>query len=295
MDSKTTSFMKHLLLLPLAALLMLTMSVSCSDKADRGAYSLADISDPTPSDSLMFYLGQLRASKFWRDAATDSALRIKGAQEDYVKGIKDALEALDRPYAYLVGLLEGAQMAENIHSYSVNYGHDFNIDIMLRSMRSALAADSVTDLSEIRRNFYSIRNLMEIERDERDNLLADEALSKAGEELGMRQLTPDLWKKEIVQGSAEKVERGDRVQVAMQLRTRTGQKIPIRLPSEVILGTRVVSTVLTDALLSMHYGAQSEFATTALALFGSHADQLDLHPESVLIITIAVLGELPIE
>ena len=57
------------------ALLLAIASVSCGDNNSNQNYSLSQISNPTDADSLMYYFGQLRAVKFWRAAARDSALR----------------------------------------------------------------------------------------------------------------------------------------------------------------------------------------------------------------------------
>ncbi len=278
------------ILLPILLFAISLGVVSCRQN-ERG-FSLTDISNPTASDSLMYYLGQIRAVKYWKDAENDSTLHDPDAKEDYMEGMKDALKALGKSDAYMMGLLEGAQQAENISTYANSYGMKFNPDIMIRSMYSALQADSVDNLPEIRKHFYAIRNAMEQDRDERDTEHASAALTKAAEQLGMTRLTPDLWKKILVNGTGDKVERGDRIGVAMQMTTIDGHKIPIHLPTQLVLGGRVISTVFTDAGLSMRYGETSEFATTALAIFGSHAAQLDLKPETVLIIKIAVLGEI---
>lgn len=278
------------ILLPILLFAISLGVVSCRQN-ERG-FSLSDISNPTASDSLMYYLGQIRAVKYWKDAENDSTLHDPDAKEDYMEGMKDALKALGKSDAYMMGLLEGAQQAENISTYANSYGMKFNPDIMIRSMYSALQADSVDNLPEIRKHFYAIRNAMEQDRDERDTEHASAALTKAAEQLGMTRLTPDLWKKILVNGTGDKVERGDRIGVAMQMTTIDGHKIPIHLPTQLVLGGRVISTVFTDAGLSMRYGETSEFATTALAIFGSHAAQLDLKPETVLIIKIAVLGEI---
>ncbi len=276
----------------LLAIVLAVTAVSCGGNSNDPNYTLSSISNPTDADSLMYYFGQLRAVKFWRDAERDSVLRTSEGQKDYMEGMHDAMKALNRSEAYLQGLLDGANHADNIANYSRNYGRKFNPDIMIRSMYSALQADSVDNLPEIRKHFYAIRNAMEQDRDERDTEHASAALTKAAEQLGMTRLTPDLWKKILVNGTGDKVERGDRIGVAMQMTTIDGHKIPIHLPTQLVLGGRVISTVFTDAGLSMRYGETSEFATTALAIFGSHAAQLDLKPETVLIIKIAVLGEI---
>ena len=277
-------------LLSILLLFALSLGVVSCRQNERG-FSISDLTNPTASDSLMFYLGQLRAVKYWKDAETDSTLQDHEAKKEFMEGMKDALKALGRSDAYLMGLLEGAQQAENISTYATNYGSKFNPDIMIRSMYSALEADSVADLSAIRRHFYAIRNVMEQDRDERDMEHATEALTKTAGELGMTRLTDDLWKKVNVAGSGAKIERGDRADVAMQLMTVDGHRIPIHMPSQIVVGPRMISTVFTDAMLSMNYGDNCEFATTALAVFGSHAAQLSLSPETILILTIAVLGE----
>ncbi len=275
----------------LLAIVLAVTAVSCGGNSNDPNYTLSSISNPTDADSLMYYFGQLRAVKFWRDAERDSVLRTSEGQKDYMEGMHDAMKALNRSEAYLQGLLDGANHADNIANYSRNYGRKFNPDIMMKSMASALANDSVSNLGEIRREFYGIRNKMESDRDSREEQNATAALTAAGEKLGMTKLTNDLWKKTLVQGAGDQIERGDRIEVAMQMTTIDGHKIPINLPNEIIVGGRLMSILFSDAVLSMRQGDRCEFATTALALFGSHAHQMDLKPQSIVLMTISVIGE----
>lgn len=269
-----------------------TVFTSCqNDERRQAAYTISQISNPTDADSLMFYFGQLRAIKFWRDADTDTLLRTQTAQKEYLAGVEAGLKALDKSEAYLKGLLVGADLAESIREYSRNYGRTFNSDIMMKSMRSTLNQDSAPDLMKVRHEFYSIRNNMEMMRDARESEKADIALQAAGEKMEMTKITNDLWKKVMVEGAGPEIVRGSRAEVAMQLTTLAGHKIPLVLPNEIVVGARLISTVFSDALLTMRYGERCEFLTTALALFGSHARQMDLSPDDVLVLTISIIGE----
>lgn len=264
---------------------------SCGE-SDRNNYSLSQISNPTDADSLMYYYGQLRAIKFWKDVANDSILNTKEAQKEYLEGMRDAMKALDRSDAYLMGLIEGANNAANISDYSHSYARKFNPQVMMKSMMAALNNDSVEDLMVIRRNFYNLRNRLEQDRDSRDEIKATEALIVTAKQLGMTRVTNDLWKKVLIEGAGDKVERGDRAELAIQLSTIDGQKVPLHFPSQIVVGGRLVSTVFPDAFLTMKYGQTAEFATTALAVFGSHSEQMGLKPETVLILHVNFIGEL---
>ena len=163
---------------------------------------------------------------------------------------------------------------------------------MMKSMMAALNNDSVEDLMVIRRNFYNLRNRLEQDRDSRDEIKATEALIVTAKQLGMTRVTNDLWKKVLIEGAGDKVERGDRAELAIQLSTIDGQKVPLHFPSQIVVGGRLVSTVFPDAFLTMRYGQTAEFATTALAVFGSHSEQMGLKPETVLILHVNFIGEL---
>lgn len=271
--------------------LVLVGLVSCNEENRNQQYSLSQLSNPTDADSLMFYFGQLRAIKFWRDAENDSTLRNREARDEYLEGMKEAMKVLGHSEAYMIGFLDGASHAENIANYSRNYNRKFNPEVMVNSMVAALNADSVENIPEVRRRFYAIRNRLENDRDRRDEAKANDALVKTAQKMGMERVSNDLWKKVIVNGAGEQIERGDRIEVTMLLTTIDGHKIPIHLPSQLAVGTRMISTVFPDAILSMRFGDRCEFATTALAVFGSHTSQMDLHPESILLLTISVIGE----
>lgn len=282
-----------ILIFTFASLLLVGATVSCGDaNTHRNTnFTLSQISKPTDADSLMYYFGQLLALKYWDDAETDSVLRTDEGRKEYLAGVQDALKALNRSEAYLQGLMDGADHAENIIAYSRNYGRDFNADIMMKSMRSTIYNENAPDLTEVRGEFYTIRNRMETMRDAREESQATAALEAAAEKMGMTKVSNDLWKKVMVEGAGAAVVRGSHVQVAIQLTTLSGHQIPITLPNEVRVGARLVSTVFTDAFLSMKYGERCEFLTTALALFGSHSRQMGLKPNEVIVITMSIIGE----
>lgn len=271
---------------------LLAGTVACDNHRNDRDFSLNSIANPSDADSLMYYFGQLRAVKYMRDSELDTMLTSKEAEKEYLEGLREGLKSLKRSEAYMLGLLSGAEHAYNIRNYSRNYDREFNPDVMIRSMTAALESDSDINVAEARRNFYNLRNRMESDRNSRDIIEARKALASRVETLGMSKIHDNLWNKVLIHGGGKSLERGDRISVAMALHTIDGQRIPLRLPTEYVVGGRFISTIVTDAMLSMHYGDRCEFATSALALFGSHCDQMSVSPDDVMIITISVLGEL---
>lgn len=76
------------------------------------------------------------------------------------------------------------------------------------------------------------------------------------------------------------------MKVDISIKTLAGKEINAPLPTELTIGQRLQGP-LNEALLSLSSGQKGEFLTSAQALFGPRASQLDLEPADVLVISIA--------
>lgn len=273
--------MKILRFLPVAAIACL--AVSCQNGTGSG---LSETSSQT--DSLMYYLGQMNAADYLREANRDTTMKEASEKQAYLNGVRAGLAAMkEGNEAYNKGIMLGMQMASQMMNFSEQMDVQINRSSYVNSLSSALMADSMPNTSVAQSEFRKVMQNIEKAKEEKDKAASQESLKKEAQSAGLPQINDDLYGKVTATTDGAALADGDEVTVEAQLTKLDGEKISMPVaPKGKIGNKRSYPEVISSALLSLKSGETGEFYTTAHALVGGRAKQLGLEPTDVVKMTI---------
>ncbi len=255
--------------------------------AGDGQEAKAPLAGASKADSLMYYFGQTRALEFWQQARRDTTLQGEQARKEFMQGLRAGMEAVTKSEAYNLGVFQGVQLAVNLRQFQEDYPDvTLNRDVMLRAMTEGLKNDSAVDAKEAQSGLYSIIGQMEKEKEERDRAASIQALPAEAQKLGMAKIADHLYGKVDNPGNGTKFTPGEKVATSMSIATLGGRTLQVPLPSEVQVGARYVSPVVSEALSALTMNGSGRFLTSAQVMFGSRADRLGLQPSDMVVLTI---------
>lgn len=270
-----------------AGLLMAGIMTACGGDGSSASTGDGALAGASQGDSLMYYFGQTRAAEFWEQAARDTTLADEAARKDFMRGVRAGLDAIKGSDAYNMGVFQGVQLALNLKDFQKDFpGVRLNNDIMLRAMADGLKSDSTFDPAEAQKALYAIIGRLEEQKAALDRAASVEALPAQAKTLGMTKISDQLYSKILTEGNGTKFNPGDTVTTAMTLTTVDGRTLRVPLPSEVVIGRRYVSALVSEALSTMTQNGAGRFLTSAYAMFGQRCERLDLKPSEPLILTI---------
>lgn len=270
-----------------AAALMLA---SCHNSADNAT---ATPDQSAKADSLMYYFGQLRGAEFKKAALNDTTLDDAAAKQEFIRGVQAGLNAVKADKeAYNQGLFLGMQMAMNMAQFKETYDVSLDSKSFMKGLREVVTSDSTVDEGKMQQEFYRIMGEFNTAKETRDKESASKALSEAASKQGMSKIADNLYGK-ASQGGEGRIKEGDKVKLDMKLATVAGRDINAPLPSQITVGERMQDSPLTAAILSLKSGETGKFLTSANALFGQRAQQLELKPDDVISIEITPTVEEP--
>lgn len=273
--------MKILKLLPLAGIAL--MAVSCQN----GSSSLSENSSQT--DSLMYYLGQLNAADYLREANRDTIMKSESEKMVYLNGVRTGLASLKEGNdAYNKGFMLGIQMASQMMNFSKQMDVQINKSSYVNSLSDALMADTIPNTSAIQAEFRKVIQNIETAKTEKDQTASRESLKKvaAGDNLPM--ISDDLYGKVTLPADGKALAEGDEVDVQGSLVKEDGEPLSMPLSPKGRIGNkRSYPEVISKALESLKSGETGEFMTTAHALLGGRAEQLGLEPTSIIKMTLS--------
>ena len=274
--------MKFLRFLPIAAIACI--AVSCQN----GSGSLSKSSSQT--DSLMYYLGQMHAADYLREANRDTIMKESSEKQAYLSGIRAGLAAMkDGNEQYNKGVMMGMQMASQMMSFTEQMGVQINKNAYVNSLSDALMADTMPNSSEVQRNFRAVMQNIEAAKEERDKATSQESLKQVAEKDALPKINDDLYGKvtEAMPNDSVAITEGDQVFVEAKFTKENGDNINIPVaPKGKVGNKRNFPEIVSDAMTSLKSGETGEFLTSAHAVLGSRASQLDLKPEDVIKMTI---------
>lgn len=272
--------MKFLRILPVAAIACL--AVSCQNTGG----SLPETASQT--DSLMYFLGQMHAADYLRDANRDTTLREMSQKEAYIAGVRAGLSALKEGNEnYNKGVMMGMQMAGQIMSFAEHYDVTIDKNYYVSSLRSALVADTLPNLGEIQTQFRTVMTNIEAEKTRRDKESSREGLTAEAAKDNLPKITDDLYGKTTVSNDSAVLVKGDEVAVMAVVTKLDGEKINMPMPPKGKVGNnRNFPEVINDALLTLKNGETGEYLTSAYALLGNRAEQMGLQSSDVLKLTL---------
>ena len=272
--------MKFLRILPAVAIACI--AVSCQE----GGGSLSESSSQT--DSLMYYLGQMHAADYLREANRDTTLKETSEKQAYLSGVKAGLAALKEGNDnYNKGVMMGVQMASQMMGFSEQMGIDINKNAYVGSLSSALMADTMPNTTLAQQDFRKVMSNIEAAKEARDQAASQESLKQVAEKDGLPKISDDLYGKVTVSNDSVALTDGDEVNVTAEITKVDGEKVNIPVsPKGKIGNKRSFPEIISSALLNLKSGETGEYLTTAHALVGSRAAQLNLEPTDVLKVTI---------
>lgn len=269
--------MKILRFLPIAAITCL--AVSCQNGTGGGLSESA-----SQTDSLMYYLGQMNAADYQREALRDTTMKEAAQKQAYLSGVKAGLSALkDGNDAYNKGVMLGMQMASQMISFCEQMDVDINKSSYINSLSSAVLADSMPNVTEAQSEFRKVMQNIETAKKEKDELASRESIKKVAENSNMPKINDDLYGKPIDNVEGDSIVNGKEITLMAEITKENGDPVNLPLPSKGVVGNkRNFPEVLTQALESLKSGQTGEFLTTAHALLGGRATQMNLEPSDVL-------------
>lgn len=269
--------MKILRFLPIAAIACL--AASCQNGSGSG---LSETSSQT--DSLMYYLGQMNASDYLREANRDTTMKEASEKQAYLNGVRAGLAAMKEGNdAYNKGIMLGMQMASQMMSFSEQMGVDINRSSYVNSLSSALMADTMPNTTFAQTEFRKVMQNIEKAKEEKDKAASRESLKKVADGAGLPMISEDLYGKVTASNDSAALTDGDEVTVEAQVTKPDGEKVSFPVsPKGKIGNKRSYPEVFSAAMLTLKSGETGEFMTTAHALLGGRAKQLDLEPTDVL-------------
>lgn len=238
------------------------------------------------ADSLIYSFGQLRGAEFLKAASRDSLLETEAARQEYIRGVRAGLEAVKNDKeAYNRGVMLGVQMAGNINQFYEDYGIRLSDRMFLKGMTEAIMSDSSVNAKEAQEIFYRLINDFNKEKETRDKEAAMTALKAAGEALGMKQISDQLWGT-LPESGADLIKRGDNITIDLKLSSLSGKEINSPFPKELVVGQRLSNNPISEAITTLTSGQKGTFITSAQSLFGARAQQLGLKPADVVKISV---------
>ena len=273
--------MKLFKILPVAAMALL--AVSCQNGSGNG---LSESSSQT--DSLMYYLGQMNAADYLREANRDTTLKEASEKQAYLSGVRAGLAALKEGNEnYNKGVMMGMQMAAQMMSFSEQMKVDINKSSYTSSLTNALMADTMPNTTFAQNEFRRVMTNIEQAKEARDKAESQESLKQVAEKAGLPKISDDLYGKVTNATDSAALTDGEEVNVQAEITKEDGEAVSMPVtPKGKIGNKRNYPEVLSAAMLTLKSGETGEFMTSAHALMGARAAQLELEPTTVLKITL---------
>lgn len=268
-------------LLPAVALLLF----SCG-KGEPSA--MTDINQANAADSMMYYLGEMQASTYWQDAETDTLLATQEARDQFVKGVRDAIEMGTENAAYNRGLQLGLRLSLRLEEFKGRYGLTFPASVLVGALKANLEKDNRQGVVDAQKGFYKIKDRLELEAAGRELQGSKILLQKKGEEMGFKMINDTLYAKPATpatNGPLFKV--GERLAVDVSASTLEGREIVARqFPDSITIGEGRVPNVVREGILTMTSGQTRTFMTTPRTLFGKRYKAYNLPSDEPVIFTV---------
>ena len=262
--------------MPIAAIAC--MAVSCNG----GGSSLSENASQT--DSLMYYLGQMNGSDYIREAERDTTLKESSEKQAYLSGVKAGLAALkDGNESYNKGVMQGMQMAFQMMSFCEQMEVDINKSSYINSLSSTIMADSMPNVNMAQSEFRKVMNNIETAKKEKDEAASRESIQKVASTSGLPKITEDLYGKPTDKVQGDSIKDGSEINLVAAVTNENGETVNLPLPPKGKVGNeRNFPEVISKAVETLKSGQTGEFLTTAHALLGPRAMQMNLKATDVL-------------
>lgn len=269
--------MKILRFLPIAAIAC--VAVSCQN---GGGSSLSENASQT--DSLMYYLGQINGADYLREAERDTTFKESSEKQAFLSGIKAGLAALkEGNESYNRGVMQGIQMAAQMMNFCEQMDVDINKSSYINSLSSTVMGDTVPNVNNAQAEFRKVMQNMETAKKEKDQAESRESLKNVAASSKLPMISDDLYGKPTDNVTGDSIVDGTEITLVAVITNEKDETVNLPLPPKGKVGNqRNFPEVLSKALETLKSGQTGEFLTTAHALLGPRAMQMNLKPADVL-------------
>lgn len=273
--------MKILKFLPLAAIACL--AVSCQNQGGAGLSGSA-----SQTDSLMYYLGQLNAADYLREAARDTTLKEASEKQAYINGVRAGLAAIKEGNDnYNKGVMLGMQMASQMVSFSEQMDVNINRSSYINSLTAAVNADTLPNVMMAQNEFRKVMQNIENAKEEKDKVASRESLAQYAKTADLPKINDDLYGKVTLANDNAALQDGEEINLETTLTNENGETVNFPVSPRGNIGNkRNFPEVISQAILTLKSGETGEFVTTVHALAGSRAQQLGLKPNDIVKLTL---------
>lgn len=283
---------KSLRLIP-AFILAILASIglpACSDDLSGKVESEKDLlSSHSTTDSLIYYLGQIRAYQYWKRTDSDTSLRSEEQREVFLKGVRDGLKMVqedDPNYNY--GLRLGIRMAEAIFQLEDDYDITLSRSRFLRSLRNGLYSSETINPLSAQAAYYQVLHGMEARQSKEESELSFRSIMGVADQYDLKRVRTGLWWREVKPGHGPNIRPGDRITIDIDYTQANGESLGMPSPEIQIVGRGSMPQVLTDAYCMMRDGSSAIFATSSQLIFGNRGDLVGLRPTNIVVIHVTV-------
>ena len=273
--------MKILKFLPVAAIACL--AASCQYGGGSGLSSTS-----SQTDSLMYFLGQMNAADYLREANRDTTMKETSEKQAYINGVRAGLAALkEGDDSYNKGVMLGMQMAAQMMSFSEQMDVKINRTSYVGSLSSAVMADTMPNTTLAQSEFRKVMQNIEKAKEEKDKATSQASLKTVAEAAGLPKISDDLYGKATDTTDGEALAEGDEITLEAKLLKENGDVLSMPVSSRGKIGNRHnFPEVMSDAILNLKSGETGEYMTTAYALLGARAKQMNMEPKDVVKMTL---------
>ena len=273
--------MKILRTLPILALA--AVAVSCQNGSGNGLSGNA-----SQTDSLMYYLGQMNAADYLREANRDTIMKSETEKLVYLNGVRTGLASLrEGNETYNKGFMLGMQMAAQMISFSEQMDVKIDRNSYVNSLTDALMADSMPNTSLAQSEFRKVMQNIENSKNERDKVASQESLKTVAEKEGLPKINDNLYGKATSTTDGKLLADGDEITAEIKITKEDGEALSMPVsPKGKVGNKRNYPEEISNALITLKSGETGEFLTTAHALLGARAQQMNLKPADVLKMTV---------
>lgn len=265
-----------LLLLPLLA------CVSCGKSKDAN-----DLTDASPADSLMYYFGEMQAYNYFHDAQADTILKSDEAKKAFMEGFRKGLDSEKDDPAYNKGIQEGLRLAIRLKELQKAYGMEFPESMLADAFELYLNDEDGIQIADAQKEYYKIKDRLDIEKGLREDDSSRKALAKAAEKEHFIMISDTLYGKDVTAATpGPKFRDGDKVEISLTAATLNGSPLGKQFPPKIEIGAGRVPRVVCLAICTMTNGQTRTFMTTPQALFGKQYERYHLTATDPVIFTI---------
>lgn len=268
---------------PFIILILTAILWSCGGKTD----SLDNLKDATPQDSMMYFFGIMQANNYLQDAESDTVMLTEKGRDEFIRGFREAMKMESDNDCYNKGLQLGLRLAIRLREFEKDYGMKFSEEMLADAFAQYVKSDSVIDIAYAQKNYYKIKDLLDLKKAAKELGAAKESLAKEAAREGFQAVSDTLYAKDVTKaGPGPKFKDGDRVSIKVNTATTDGRELGRQFPDTITIGAGRVPRVICLATHTMTSGQTRTFMTTPKTMFGNQYAKYQLRSDEPIIFTV---------